>query len=119
MYDPKAKVDGKKYSSALEKIFQNNQVLDKDIAKLKRKQNRILRQISGDACELLGNEAERIKKELMARAESFINDVQEKLSNNMDIVRANLENKEKSIAACRKLKKSLQEHIAKLQDDKL
>lgn len=55
----------------------------------------------------------------MARAESFINDVQEKLSNNMDIVRANLENKEKSIAACRKLKKSLQEHIAKLQDDKL
>lgn len=117
--DPKVKIDGKKYSSALEKIFQNNQVLDEDIAKLKRKQNRILRQISGDACELLGNEAERIKKELMARAESFINDVQEKLSNNMDIVRANLENKEKSIAACRKLKKSLQEHIAKLQDDKL
>lgn len=117
--DPKVRIEGKKYSSELETIFQHNQVLDEDIARLQREQNRILRQIRWDVCELLGNEAERIKNELMARAESFINDVQEKLSNNMDIVRANLENKEKSIAACRKLKKSLQEHIAKLQDDKL
>lgn len=117
--DPKVRIEGKKYSSELETIFQHNQVLDEDIARLQREQNRILRQIRWDVCELLGDEADRIKNELMARAESFINDVQEKLSNNMDIVRANLENKEKSIAACRKLKKSLQEHIAKLQDDKL
>lgn len=49
--DPKVRIDGNKYSSALEKIFQNNQVLDEDIARLKREQNRILWQISGDACE--------------------------------------------------------------------
>ena len=117
--DPKVRIDGNKYSSALEKIFQNNQVLDEDIAKLKREQNRILWQISGDACERLGDEADRIKKELINKADSFVGDVQKKLSNNMDLVRANLENKEKSIAVYGKLKTSLQEHIAKLQDDKL
>ena len=117
--DPKVKIDGKKYSSALEKIFQNNQVLDEDIARLKREQNRILWQISGDACERLGDEAARIKNELINKADSFVGDVQKKLSNNMDLVRANLENKEKSIAVYGKLKTSLQEHIAKLQDDKL
>lgn len=117
--DPKVRIDGNKYSSALEKIFQNNQVLDEDIARLKRAQNRILWQISGDACERLGDEADRIKKELINKADSFVGDVQKKLSNNMDLVRANLENKEKSIAVYGKLKTSLQEHIAKLQDDKL
>ena len=117
--DPKVRIDGNKYSSALEKIFQNNQVLDEDIARLKREQNRILWQISGDACERLGDEAARIKNELINKADSFVGDVQKKLSNNMDLVRANLENKEKSIAVCGKLKTSLQEHIAKLQDDKL
>jgi len=117
--DPKVRIDGNKYSSALEKIFQNNQVLDEDIARLKRKQNRILWQISGDACERLGDEAARIKNELINKADSFVGDVQKKLSNNMDLVRANLENKEKSIAVYGKLKTSLQEHIAKLQDDKL
>ena len=117
--DPKVRIDGNKYSSALEKIFQNNQVLDEDIARLKREQNRILWQISGDACERLGDEAARIKNELINKADSFVGDVQKKLSNNMDLVRANLENKEKSIAVYGKLKTSLQEHIAKLQDDKL
>lgn len=117
--DPKVRIDGNKYSSALEKIFQNNQVLDEDIARLKREQNRILWQISGDACERLGDEAARIKNELINKADRFVGDVQKKLSNNMDLVRANLENKEKSIAVYGKLKTSLQEHIAKLQDDKL
>ena len=117
--DPKVRIDGNKYSSALEKIFQNNQVVDEDIARLKREQNRILWQISGDACERLGDEAARIKNELINKADSFVGDVQKKLSNNMDLVRANLENKEKSIAVYGKLKTSLQEHIAKLQDDKL
>lgn len=117
--DPKVRIDGNKYSSALEKIFQNNQVLDEDIARLKREQNRILWQISGDACERLGDEAARIKNELINKADSFVGDVQKKLSNNMDLVRANLENKEKSIAVYGKLKTSLQEHIAKLQDEKL
>lgn len=117
--DSKVRIDGNKYSSALEKIFQNNQVLDEDIARLKREQNRILWQISGDACERLGDEAARIKNELINKADSFVGDVQKKLSNNMDLVRANLENKEKSIAVYGKLKTSLQEHIAKLQDDKL
>lgn len=117
--DPKVRIDGNKYSSELEKIFQNNQVLDEDIARLKREQNRILWQISGDACECLGDEADRIKKELINKADNFVGDVQKKLSNNMDLVRANLENKKKSIAVYGKLKTSLQEHIAKLQDDKL
>lgn len=93
--------------------------MDEDIARLKREQNRILWQISGDACERLGDEAARIKNELINKADSFVGDVQKKLSNNMDLVRANLENKEKSIAVYGKLKTSLQEHIAKLQDDKL
>lgn len=71
------------------------------------------------ANERLGDEAARIKNELINKADSFVGDVQKKLSNNMDLVRANLENKEKSIAVYGKLKTSLQEHIAKLQDDKL
>ena len=117
--DPKVRIEGKKYSSELETIFQHNQVLDEDIARLQREQNRILRQIRWDVCELLGDEADRIKDELINRADRFVGDVQKKLSNNMDIVRANLEDKEKSIAVYGKLKTSLQDHIAKLQDDKL
>ena len=117
--DPKVRIEGKKYSSELETIFQHNQVLDEDIARLQREQNRILRQIRWDVCELLGDEADRIKDELINKANRFVGDVQKKLSNNMDIVRANLEDKEKSIAVYGKLKTSLQDHIAKLQDDKL
>ena len=117
--DPKVRIEGKKYSSELETIFQHNQVLDEDIARLQREQNRILRQIRWDVCELLVDEADRIKDELINKADRFVGDVQKKLSNNMDIVRANLDDKEKSIAVYGKLKTSLQEHIAKLQDDKL
>ena len=117
--DPKVRIEGKKYSSELETIFQHNQVLDEDIARLQREQNRILRQIRWDVCEVLGDEADRIKDELINKADRFVGDVQKKLSNNMDIVRANLDDKEKSIAVYGKLKTSLQEHIAKLQDDKL
>lgn len=116
--DPKVSIYDKKRSNALEISFKNNQVLNEEIARLKREQNCILREISKEACERLGNEAKRIKDELMMRAESFIDDVQKKLSNNMNLIRANLENKEKSIEAYKKLKKGLQEHMERLQDDK-
>lgn len=114
---PVIKIEREKYESALEKAFRNDFVRDEEIARLRREQNKVLRVISVYTCDLLGQEAKRIKNELDAKAKSFSDDVKEKLSGNIKLLRENLENKEKSIAAYEVLRKSLQQHIAVLSDN--